>query len=222
MTRAPSFAPFAGRGSVTTPRAGRQHRIDNVSQPLLATPKFTGLRLGELLGLRLSDVDRQAGVIQVRRQAYRTGKTAPLKTTKATRTVLLTPALSQLLRQHRLRSAHSLADNFVFAPSGWPTYAPDVIRTCGLHTAVKRTSLDQPDKPRFRFHDLRHTYASLLIAQGVNVAFVSRQLGHASITTTLNVYTHLFDHAEHAASVIGRLEDSFGDVLRPAGARKVY
>ncbi len=50
--------------------------------------------------------------------------------------------------------------------------------------------------------------------QGVNVAFVSRQLGHASITTTLNVYTHLFDHAEHAASVIERLEDSFGDALR--------
>jgi len=80
-------------------------------------------------------------------------------------------------------------------------------------TAVKKAGLDQADKPRLRFHDLRHTYASLLIAQGVNVAFVSRQLGHASITTTLNVYAHLFDHAEHAASVIGRLEDSFGDVL---------
>ncbi len=88
------------------------------------------------------------------------------------------------------------------------------MRTRGLHTAVKKAGLDQPDKPRLRFHDLRHTYASLLIAQGVNVAFVSRQLGHASITTTLNVYTHRFDHAEHSASVIGRLEDSFGDVLR--------
>ena len=46
---------------------------------------------------------------------------------------------------------------------------------------VKKAGLDQPDKPRLRFHDLRHTNASLLIAQGVNVAFVSRQLGHASI-----------------------------------------
>jgi len=78
---------------------------------------------------------------------------------------------------------------------------------------VKKAGLDQPGKPPLRFHDLRHTYASLLIAQGVNVAFVSRQLGHASITTTLNVYTHLFDHAEHAASVIERLEDRFGEVL---------
>ena len=57
---------------------------------------------------------------------------------------------------------------------------------------------DQPGKQRLRFHDLRHTYASLLIAQGVNVAFAARQLGHASVSTTLNVYTRLFDHAEHA------------------------
>jgi integrase len=61
--------------------------------------------------------------------------------------------------------------------------------TRGLHPAVKKAGLDQPDKPRLRFHDLRHTYASLLIAQGLNVTFVLRQLGHASITTTLNVYT---------------------------------
>jgi len=57
---------------------------------------------------------------------------------------------------------------------------------------------------------------SLLIAQGVNVAFASRQLGHASVSTTLNVYTHLFDHAEHAATVIEKLEGRFGDVLQTA------
>ena len=59
-------------------------------------------------------------------------------------------------------------------------------------------------------------FASLLIAQGVNVAFASRQLGHASVSTTLNVYTHLFDHAQHAATVMERLEGRFGDVLRTA------
>ena len=52
----------------------------------------------------------------------------------------------------------------------------------------------------------------------MNVAFVSRQPGHASITLPLNVYTHKFDHAEHAASVIGRLKDSFGDVLGRAAS----
>lgn len=67
-----------------------------------------------------------------------------------------------------------------------------------------------------RLHDLRHTFASILIAQGVNIAFASRQLGHASVSTTLNVYTHLFDHAEHAATVMERLEGRFGAVLQPA------
>ena len=62
---------------------------------------------------------------------------------------------------------------------------------------------------------MRHTYASLLIAQGVNVAVASRQLGHASVSTTLSVYTHLFDHAEHAATVIERLEARFAETLHP-------
>ncbi len=59
---------------------------------------------------------------------------------------------------------------------------PDTVRKFGLQKAVKAAGLDQPGKPRLRFHDLRHTYASLLIAQGVNVAFASRQLGHASVS----------------------------------------
>jgi Phage integrase family len=84
----------------------------------------------------------------------------------------------------------------------------------GLHVAVKGADIDVPGKPRLRFHDLRHTFASLLIAQNVNVAFVSRQLGHASVSTTLNVYTHLFDHVEHAATVVERLEARFAGALQ--------
>ena len=94
---------------------------------------------------------------------------------------------------------------------------PDVVRKYGLHPAVKRAGIDTPGKPRLRFHDLRHTFASLLIAQGVNVAFASRQLGHVTVSTTLNVYTHLFDHAEHAVTVMERLEGRFVETLRPVG-----
>ena len=111
-------------------------------------------------------------MIHVRRQPYRTGETAPLKTAKATRSVLLTPAFAQVLREHRLRSRYSQPGDFLFTRNGTRPLHPDVVRTRGLHTAVKKASLDQTDKPRLRFHDLRHTYASLLIAQGVNVAFV--------------------------------------------------
>jgi integrase len=89
-------------------------------------------------------------------------------------------------------------------------------RKYGLHVAVNGAGIDVPGKPRLRSHDLQHTYASLLIAQGVNITFASRQLGHASVSTTLNVYTHLFDHVEHAATVMERLEGRFGNVLTVA------
>ena len=66
---------------------------------------------------------------------------------------------------------------------------------------------------RLRFHDLRHTFASLLIAQGLNVVFVSRQLGHASPSFTLDVYGGLFDRAEHARRATDGLEADFGKLL---------
>ena len=67
---------------------------------------------------------------------------------------------------------------------------------------------------RPRFHDLRHTAASVLMAEGLNVLFVSRRLGHASSDTTLREYSHLFDQAEHAKPASEALEAQFGAVLR--------
>jgi integrase len=68
-----------------------------------------------------------------------------------------------------------------------------------------------------RFHDLRHTFASLLIAQGSNVVFVSRQLGHSSPNVTLGVYAHLFDQAEHGQRAKDAMEAAFGNALETAG-----
>ena len=62
---------------------------------------------------------------------------------------------------------------------------------------------------RLSLHSLRHTFASLLIAKGLDVVFVSRQLGHASPATTLGVYAHLFDQAQHAATARAALEASY-------------
>ena len=159
------------------------------------------------------------GVVRVSRQVDRIGRVSPLKTKNAYRDVVLIPGVARLLREHRLRSSHAAAVDYVFSrPNGQPLHA-DVVRRCGLHVAVRRAGLDKLGKRWLRFHDLRHTYASILIAQGVNVAFVSRQLGHAKVSTTLDVYTHLFDHAEHAATVIDRLQSRFGDVLQPQRIR---
>ena len=98
---------------------------------------------------------------------------------------------------------------------------PVTVRRFGFPHAVTSAHTDTPGKPRLRLHALRHTFASILLSQGVNIAFASRQLGHASVSTTLNVYTHLFDHAEHAATVMERLEGRFGAVLQPAAPERV-
>ena len=173
---------------------------------LIATALFTGLRIGELLGLVWADVDFDAGLVRVRKQLDPGRRGQPParvepKTTQAIRAVVLMPELAELLREHRRRLlAAGLArpDGFVFASAtGGPLQRGNVVRR-GLDKAVKRAGLATAGMPRLRFHDLRHTYASLLIAQGLNVVFVSRQLGHATPAITLTVYAHLFDHAHHA------------------------
>ena len=83
--------------------------------------------------------------------------------------------------------------------------------------ALQRAAATAGSTPAPRFHDLRHTFAShLIIDLGLDVAQVSRILGHASVTTTLNIYTHLFDHARHATEIRTRMAASpFARLLQP-------
>jgi integrase len=83
----------------------------------------------------------------------------------------------------------------------------------GLALALERAGVVGEGTQRVRWHDLRHTYASLLIAQGADVVFVSRQMGHASPSITLSVYAHLFDGARHADRTRAALEAGFGTML---------
>ena len=73
-----------------------------------------------------------------------------------------------------------------------------------------------PGQTGIRFHDLRHTYASIMIAQGENVVYVSRQLGHSTPAITLGIYAHLIDQAEHARRATDRLDQGYAHVLNPA------
>jgi integrase len=73
--------------------------------------------------------------------------------------------------------------------------------------AVKRAGLQAPGK--LTLHSLRHGFASLLIANGLNVVYVSRQLGHANPSITLEVYAHLFERADHAATARDALDSSY-------------
>jgi integrase len=189
---------------------------------ILATAIMTGLRQGELLGLTWADIDFDAGLVRVRRQLDRTtmSRVEP-KTPQAVREVVLIPTLGRMLRTHKLASKHSRESDYVFATAtGKPLNYRNVTQR-GLDKALERIGLgehvEQDGKRRWRsalrWHDLRHTYASILVAQGANVVFVSRQLGHASPDITLKVYAHLFDHAEHAQRARDALEINFGSVL---------
>jgi hypothetical protein len=82
---------------------------------------------------------------------------------------------------------------------------------------ARLAGLEDSEWPPLRFHDLRHTFAShLIIDLALDVAQVSRILGHAQVTTTLNIYTHLFDDARHACDIRGRMAASaFAELLEP-------
>jgi integrase len=180
---------------------------------LIAVSIFTGLRQGEALGLLWGDVDLDGARIHVRKQLNRSGNRVEPKTPQAIREIELAAFLVKILRDHKERAfaaGHAKPEDFVFASQvGGPMHYRNVVQR-GLVYAVKAAGLDAPSKPTLRWHDLRHTAASLLIAEGLPVTYVARQLGHASPKITLDTYAHLFDREAHAERARDALDNSFG------------
>jgi integrase len=177
---------------------------------LLAAAIFSGLRQGELLGLMWQRIDFEGGVIKVRSALDRAGKLVPPKTRNARRDVVLVPGLARALATHRVESRFASEEDFVFASQvGTPLHWRNVARRA-LQPALKDAGLGS-----LRWHDLRHSYAALMIASGANIAFVSRMLGHADPYVTLRVYGHLFDQMEHAQRARETLEATFGAIISP-------
>jgi integrase len=175
-------------------------------RPLFELLAYTGLRIGEALGLTWADVDYERSVIRVHRQLSRYREHARLKTESANREVLLAPAMVRLLREQWLASPFKSADDFVFTAT---TGRGCNYRHVGdaFRLAVKRAGLR--GQGRLSLHSLRHGYASLLIAKRLDVVFVSRQLGHANANVTLSVYAHVFAQREHGEVARLALEASY-------------
>jgi integrase len=154
-----------------------------------------GLRQGEALGLRWQDIDLEGGELRVSRALQRVNGRLELvepKTKKSNRPVPLPAALVERLRQHRaLQVGERLAagskwreQGFVFTTSsGIPLEGTKV--TKDFQKALAKSGL-----PPMRFHDLRHSYASLLDAQGVGARTIMELMGHSQISVTMNLYTH--------------------------------
>jgi integrase len=150
----------------------------------------TGLRQGELFGLQWDDIDLPHAAVQVRHQLRElSGKVwlAPPKTGKGRRKVDLTAVAVTALREHRMRMlAEGHPHGFVFCDTdGQPLRKSNVLRRSFL-PLLARAGL-----PRIRFHDLRHTAATLLLQQGVHPKVVQEMLGHAQISLTLDTYSRV-------------------------------
>ena len=181
---------------------------------LVTTALYSGLRISELLGLIWEDVDFAAGLIRVRAQLSRAHRSEPArrvapKTPASEREVPLVKQLSHQLAAHKQASPFASPGDWVFAtPRGTPYGHRNVARRV-LTRAADAARLNGDGWPPLRFHDLRHTFASHLIVDlGLDVAQVSRILGHARITITLDVYTHLFDDARHSREIRRRMAAS--------------
>ena len=158
----------------------------------------TGLRRGDLLGLKWEDIDLERGDLRVRRQISRINgeiTEAPLKTKNAYRTLPLAEDTVSVLKEQRKKVGNS---PWVFpSPTGGPISPDSVLHK--LHRVLKRAGL-----PKVRFHDLRHTFATLALQNGVDVKTVSGMLGHFSAGFTLDTYAHVTSAAQrHAAQTMG-------------------
>lgn len=163
-----------------------------------------GLRLGEATGLRWDDVNLETGEVRVRQQLQRVGKQLllqPLKTEKSQRTLMLPAVCIEQLRKHRQRQLEErLKAGAQWCDTGlvFTTYThrgPGERVGAALHPRnvlrMLHMLLERADLPRRRFHDLRHSAASLLIAAGVELVEVSMLLGHSELRVTADLYSHL-------------------------------
>ena len=153
----------------------------------------TGLRRGELLGLKWEDIDLQNGIIHVRRQVARVDgevKELPLKTKNSYRNISISQDAVAMLTE---MEAHRSSD-YVFPSSTGGPISPDSVNNM-LHRVLKRAGL-----PSIRFHDLRHTFATLALQNGVDIKTVSGMLGHFSAGFTLDTYAHVTTSAQKEAA----------------------
>jgi len=155
----------------------------------------TGMRSGELLGLQWRDVDLEAGVLQVRRTVFNGEVSAP-KTGRSNRSIKLGNIALEVLRRHPRVS------EWVFSSSVGTSMSVH-----NLHNRSWKPLLKRAELPRStRFHDLRHTCATLLLSKGVHPKLVQELLGHSSIETTLDIYSHVLPGMGDAAA--GAIDDA--------------
>ena len=172
---------------------------------LYAVALTMGLRQGEALGLRWQDIDLELGYLRIEKQLQRFDghfTLAEPKTSRSRRTLVMPKAIAEALRLHRGKQEAERdnavptwnARDLVFCTPGGEPLDGTVV-THHFHRLLDRASL-----PQRRFHDLRHSCATLLLAQGVPARVVMEVLGHSQIALTMNTYTHVLPELKRDAA----------------------
>ena len=157
---------------------------------------FTGMRKGEINALKWSDID--GNILHVRRSIAQKNKggdiETPPKNRSSYRDIQIPQPLMEILSEHkeRQKAQPNFSDNF---------------RVCGAERVLRDTSIENHNikyaeaagLPHIRIHDFRHSHASLLCNEGINIQEVARRLGHANISMTWNTYSHLYPREEERA-----------------------
>ncbi len=176
---------------------------------LFLTGIMTGAREGEILGSKWSDLDMVNSQLHIQR-TFNKGRFFATKTAESNRHVDIGPMLMTELKRWKLACPKSDLDLIFPNESGKPINYSNMVRRHFL-PALKDAGL-----PRIRFHDLRHTNASIRIEEGENIKYIQTQLGHSSPMVTLNIYAHLIKSKNPEAAC--RLENA---IFEQSGSKMV-
>ena len=168
----------------------------------------TGLRRGELMALQWDDLNFETGVLNVNKQVYQVNgelQFSEPKTKNSIRKIVLPPAVVEVLREYKKT-----------VNSRWMFPSP-IKEDCPITPGVVRHRLqlilEHAGCKQVRFHDLRHTFATLALQNGMDVKTLSAMLGHVSAATTLDIYTHITDDMQRTAAA--NIDWGIGKVAPP-------
>ena len=169
---------------------------DDVWRDFFYTELMTGLRRGEICALMWRDFDAKTGTLKICRTLHSKGQgvyaLGDTKTSQGNRTIILPESVAALLRVRKKASI----SQWIFPQ---PT-SPELPMNPGTAYRRLKTLLEEVGLPSIRFHDLRHTFATLALQNGMDVKTLSAMLGHVSAATTLDIYTHSTSDMQHAAA----------------------
>ena len=169
---------------------------DDTWRDFFYTELMTGLRRGEICALMWRDFDAKAGTLGISRTLHSKGQgiyaLGDTKTSQGNRTIILPESVAALLRARKKNSI----SQWIFPQ---PT-SPELPMNPGTAYRRLKTLLEEAELPSIRFHDLRHTFATLALQNGMDVKTLSAMLGHVSTATTLDIYTHATSDMQHAAA----------------------